>query len=893
MVASQSQTSLGDFQLPTAQQNQAQQTVVVENRMAALTPMVPASKPIPRSLVLLRRTEPVERPPSPEELEAKIQRMAGALVAEREQAILEAAAAASAQQAGLIAAQTGQQLAASEQRLKQYSDALTQQVATETKTYAAQNTQATADQLKTFAEEAAARAAMAAQQAATATSEQQAKQAEARSKAFVVGELATRESITAAKLGELSAQASASEARTKALLETSSAQLAALTQTTSAQLSAQQQVLAAQLSAQQQTASATSSAKLEALAASNNAYWQSTQSQLVGLDNQTTKALADVRMQLAAASQQGKEYARLQALEAQLKAQQNAIATAQTEAQQAESRAKTFTAEQMAARNEVIGSQIAALKETTGIRFDTNQKLTEAKLENVATRLNAADAQTRTELAANQKVNEARFSNVVSKLEQGQQLTKAELTQLQQATASQLGALDKSTADRIQNLADNTRTGIQWQQDMTAAQLAALDDKTQSNLQAIQHTTGSQFEAMNAIQAARHQATVQQLAGVQEATNAKLDAAEMASSLRNAQTVQRLEDLEQLTASNQRLMQAESRRMASVLSQYTDTQFAALSQQTDATIAHVASVGKMDVEDLRHDTANQLKTYYQAAKLKSEQLTKATETKLANRIAQAQTESETKRLKPEQVKAMAKETFAESAPEVRAVTLQTLADAQDYIRTVASNAVKDGDPEMGKALQKAARDVIVKDKDIVFAMRKVADKQLEKRLVELNQPTGPVKDAQGRTTVYSAGDDVSINSKGLGVAPIGGDAAIEPAAGDVKLAGLAKPSMMKARQRQDWIDLRKYRVIVHEDGKTLPQLLGDVMGKAETYTGPWEVKWKIDPKNNDVLNEKFSLDAETTFEEFVNYLANYMVNARGVKLSFSLFDSERVLVISD
>ena len=39
----------------------------------------------------------------------------------------------------------------------------------------------------------------------------------------------------------------------------------------------------------------------------------------------------------------------------------------------------------------------------------------------------------------------------------------------------------------------------------------------------------------------------------------------------------------------------------------------------------------------------------------------------------------------------------------------------------------------------------------------------------------------------------------------------------------------------------------------------------------------------DILQEKFSLDAETTFEEFVNYLASYMVNERGVKLSFSLF----------
>ena len=56
---------------------------------------------------------------------------------------------------------------------------------------------------------------------------------------------------------------------------------------------------------------------------------------------------------------------------------------------------------------------------------------------------------------------------------------------------------------------------------------------------------------------------------------------------------------------------------------------------------------------------------------------------------------------------------------MRALALQTLAKSQDYIRTVARTAITDKtDPAMKAALTEAARDVVMKDDKIVFAIRK-------------------------------------------------------------------------------------------------------------------------------------------------------------------------------
>lgn len=186
-------------------------------------------------------------------------------------------------------------------------------------------------------------------------------------------------------------------------------------------------------------------------------------------------------------------------------------------------------------------------------------------------------------------------------------------------------------------------------------------------------------------------------------------------------------------------------------------------------------------------------------------------------------------------------------------------------------------------------DVITKDNRVVFAIRKVVADQLA-----VNPQAGN-ETAMGDIHMDSAALTISKPQE-PGAGMIGSLASISPAAGPSVKKIVNPPAanaLRTARNRKDWIDLRKYHVVMHEDGKTLEELMTQVLSSAEPFTGPWHIKWKLSEENRDLLQEQFSLDVETSFDQFVSYLAQYMVNDRGIKMTFSLFDADRVIVISD
>ena len=298
-----------------------------------------------------------------------------------------------------------------------------------------------------------------------------------------------------------------------------------------------------------------------------------------------------------------------------------------------------------------------------------------------------------------------------------------------------------------------------------------------------------------------------------------------------------------------------------------------------------------------------------------ERLQQAVQT-TTQQLAALQAQTAADKVEPEQIRAIAEQTVAQSAPEFRALALQTLKDGQDYIRSVARSAVQDNDPGMTAALANAARNVITKDDKVVFAIRKAVAEELHGMA---NSGAAPSPD--GRTVLgpdHNSGlpeDQLDPNRLRIAqlLAPEGGlapDAALTPeqlaslspaaglatgtsAAGTQQSWSAQGTSLMRPRPRSSWMDLRQYKVVLHQDNQTLEELLADILKRAEPFTGPWQVRWKISETNRDLMQEKFSLDAEAPFEEFVSYLAQYIVNDRGVKLSVSLFDSERIIVISD
>ena len=98
---------------------------------------------------------------------------------------------------------------------------------------------------------------------------------------------------------------------------------------------------------------------------------------------------------------------------------------------------------------------------------------------------------------------------------------------------------------------------------------------------------------------------------------------------------------------------------------------------------------------------------------------------------------------------------------------------------------------------------------------------------------------------------------------------------------------------ENWIDLQDYQVVVHAENESLEDILGDIVHSASPFAGQWKLQWKLKSEHQDILDEKFSLNAETTFSDFANYVSSYVFSYRGFKLSFNLFDKERIILVTD
>ena len=112
-------------------------------------------------------------------------------------------------------------------------------------------------------------------------------------------------------------------------------------------------------------------------------------------------------------------------------------------------------------------------------------------------------------------------------------------------------------------------------------------------------------------------------------------------------------------------------------------------------------------------------------------------------------------------------------------------------------------------------------------------------------------------------------------------------------SGRARSTQPVHTDPADWIPLEDYRLVLSVDNMTLENIVAEALDQARPYTGPWTVKWKISADNADIIEERFSLNAETTFEEFTRYVADTILNYRGVKLAFKMFRSQRIIVVTD
>lgn len=113
------------------------------------------------------------------------------------------------------------------------------------------------------------------------------------------------------------------------------------------------------------------------------------------------------------------------------------------------------------------------------------------------------------------------------------------------------------------------------------------------------------------------------------------------------------------------------------------------------------------------------------------------------------------------------------------------------------------------------------------------------------------------------------------------------------IAGYEYEQQIDFLPASEWIELSKARVAIHVENKPFEDVLQDTLREVLPYTGPWRLQWKISRENQDLLAERFSLNAETSFEKFVAHVTNFMMNHRGIELVFEQFDKDRILVVSD
>ena len=656
---------------------------------------------------------------------------------------------------------------------------------------------------------------------------------------------------------------------------------------------------------------------MERVARNTSDRWFAANQQLDQMEGRLQTALADVQQRQARSDERTQAYTDLRVSQSQLETQLASIREARQAALEAELRAKTFTGQQLASRDKAMSDILAA--NTVG------QKASEAQIQAVREITNA-------KLAAAEKVQGSQFAALSNQLASGQQLTLAQLQALQQQTAAQLENLKSETATRLAATEKVQDTRLQSAQQLTAAQLDNLKSETVTRLAATEKVQGSQFTALSNQLLSGQQLTAAQLQTLQQQTAAQLENLKSETNTRLAanektQTAQlaavssqltanqqltamQLAELRKLSEENRTLASSETAAVGAALRQYADAQLQSVATTTSATLANLARATDQSVAELDQRTSQRMGVLWIAAAQQAEKLAEQKANAVAASLSALQQQTASQKIEPAQIRHIAEQAVADAAPEFRALALQTMQDGQDYIRTVARSAVQDKDPGMTTALADAARDVITKDDRVVFAIRKAVSDELQDIATggAASDPSastrlGPDRDSAGTENL----DPNRIRIAQL-LAPNSNlpapDAAqlanLSPATGNAAMAAGGQQSwsaqgvsLVRARNRADWMDIRQYKVVVHEDDQTLDQLLGKILKHAEPFTGPWQVRWKISEPNKDVVTEKFSLDAEAPFEEFVSYLAQYIVNDRGVKLSFSLFDNERIIVISD
>lgn len=121
--------------------------------------------------------------------------------------------------------------------------------------------------------------------------------------------------------------------------------------------------------------------------------------------------------------------------------------------------------------------------------------------------------------------------------------------------------------------------------------------------------------------------------------------------------------------------------------------------------------------------------------------------------------------------------------------------------------------------------------------------------------------------------------------------------GDVALDVSIVPEHAKTvdynRPMAGYVPLGDIQLAVDMNNKSLREIIDEIVMQASQHTGDWQVKWRLRKEHDFLLDEKVNLTAESSFREFVDHLVDRVANMTGIRLFVTIFDTSRVIIISD
>jgi|GEM_PF-1800838 len=574
--------------------------------------------------------------------------------------------------------------------------------------------------------------------------------------------------------------------------------------------------------------------------------------------------------------------------------------------------------------DKLSSQQLSQLQQISALQNNLTQELNATKLANASQLANERAARTeqlaaaklaQTQDAANIKsVLNARFNQQQLALKDvridtaqsaAEQIT--QINALQNQLSNQLAALQNAQQQQLSTLENKTQLELANERQYRTEQLAAAEinrTREAANIQATlnQRLTQQQLALKN-VELITAQNTAAQIAALENKTLAQINQEratrnnELEALRRNTDT--RLATLAEDTRNHiAAVTQTSTNALENRLTNYAQTELNSLENRLSDSITSAARNSALTADEIRAHTANQLDVLTQLTEERIASVTTAKTREMEDRLVayaseKAVAEANRVQISAADIEQIAGRTLAEAGDEIRALALQTIAESDDYIKTIAREAIIDDDPAMQTALNNAARKVITDGNDnVTFAIRAAVEDALNTLPPTGGAATTAPNAINSATPTIVTGEEIASANLKIGeLQPVNAYGIPTINANGSTPSG--NISLQRPRHRADWVDIRDYNVVVHEDNKTLEQLLATTLKRAEPFTGPWSIKWKISRKNQDILTERFSLDVETNFTDFIAYLAQYMVNYRGVQLTFSLFDTERTIVISD